>query len=298
MTAEPFTLFQEMRRVRARMYAALDRRLWPRDEADLYLLLGGLSLLMGAAADDLGYPQASEELVRAAWAYAVVIDHRPLMANVRADLAHVAYWHNRPRESRELAESGLGYLASGQTAAELHLKAGRVAAQTGDMDAARRAIGSSWEVRDQPTQDDLVAMGGEFGLSRASQHSMVGAIFLDLPDGGGDALRELERATDMFAAGPGPGEDHGFEMRMRAHIDLALARLRAGEIEGVRPALGPVLALPPAMRIDPLPQRLEKVRAELASPRYQGSPQASELDQEIEAFGRDTIVGTLSALPG
>ena len=40
MTGEPFELFQEMRRVRERMYAALDRRLWPRDETDLYLLLG------------------------------------------------------------------------------------------------------------------------------------------------------------------------------------------------------------------------------------------------------------------
>jgi hypothetical protein len=36
MTAEPFTLFLEMRRVRSRMYAALDRRLWPRDQAELY----------------------------------------------------------------------------------------------------------------------------------------------------------------------------------------------------------------------------------------------------------------------
>jgi hypothetical protein len=41
---------------------------------------------------------------------------------------------------------------------------------------------------------------------------------------------------------------------------------------------------------------LETLRAELArSPR---SAQASDLDQEIEDFSRDTIVGVLSALPG
>jgi hypothetical protein len=51
------------------------------------------------------------------------------------------------------------------------------------------------------------------------------------------------------------------------------------------------------MRIDPFPQRLETVRAELARTRYHGSSQASDLAAEIEDFSRDTIVGTLSALP-
>jgi hypothetical protein len=83
---------------------------------------------------------------------------------------------------------------------------------------------------------------------------------------------------------------------MLAHIELVLARLRGGELDGARPALSPVLALPPGKRIDPLPQRLEMLRAELA--RSHGSPHASDLDQEIEDFSRDTIVGTVSALPG
>jgi transcriptional regulator with XRE-family HTH domain/tetratricopeptide (TPR) repeat protein len=298
MTGEPFHLFQEMRRVRNRMYAALDRRLWPRDETDLYLLLGCLNCLMAAAADDLGYPHASEELIRAGWAYAVAIDHGPLMANLRADLAHVAYWRNRPRQSRDLAESGLRYLAGGPTAAELHLKYGRAAALMGDTDVARRAISQAWDARELPNQDDLLQLGGEFGLSRASQQYLAGSILLEISAAERDAIAELERATELYAAGPAAGEDYGFEMQMRAHIDLALARLRVGELDAAKPALRPVLALPPGKRIDPLPQRLEKVRAELASSRYHGSPQASELAEEIESFSRDTIVGALAALPG
>src|SRR6266516_3251981 len=85
MTAEPLPLFLEMRRVRSRMYAALDRRLWPRDQTELYLLLGCLNCLMGDTADDLGNPHAAEELLHAAWAYAMVIDHRPLMAKLRLE---------------------------------------------------------------------------------------------------------------------------------------------------------------------------------------------------------------------
>ena len=298
MTGEPFQLFQEMRRVRNRMYAALDRRLWPRDETDLYLLLGCLNCLMASAADDLGYPHASEELIRAAWAYAVAIDHRPLKAKLRLDLATVAYWHDRPRQARDLADSGLQYLAGGPNAAQLHLKHGRAAAQLGDLGTARRAIGEARDARELPNEDDLLQLSGEFGFSRASQHYLAGSTLLEITDAERDAIPELERATELYAAGPEEGEDHSFQLQMLAHIELAVARLRAGELDGAKPALRPVLALPPGKRIDPLPQRLKMVRAELARPGYHASAQASELDAEIEDFTRDTIVGALSALPG
>jgi hypothetical protein len=296
MTGEPFELFQEMRRVRGRMYAALDRRLWPRDETDLYLLLGCLDCLMASAADDLGYPHASEELIRAAWAYAVAIDHQPLMAKLRLDLATVAYWHNRPRQACDLAESGLRYLAGGPNAAQLHLKYGRAAARLGDVSGARRAIDEARYARERRNDDDLLQLGGEFGFSRASQHYLAGSTLLEITGAEGEATSELERATELYATGQEEGEDHSYQMRMLAHIELALARVRAGDLDGARPALGPVLVLPPAKRIDPLPQRLEALRTELA--RFYGSPQASGLDQEIEEFSGDTIVGVLSALPG
>ena len=53
MTAEPFPLFLEMRRVRGRIFTALERRVWPRDATELYLLLGCLSDLMAVAAAGL-----------------------------------------------------------------------------------------------------------------------------------------------------------------------------------------------------------------------------------------------------
>ena len=296
MTGEPFGLFQEMRRVRDRMYTALDRRLWPRDETDLYLLLGCLNCLMASAADDLGYPHASEELIRAAWAYAVAIDHQPLMAKLRLDLSTVAYWRNRPRQARDLAGSGLRYLAGGPNAAQLHLKYGRAVARLGDIRGARHALDEAQNAHERRSNDDLLQLGGEFGFSRASQHYLAGSTLLEITGAERDATTELERATELYAAGPDEGEDHSFQLSMLTHIELALARLRGGELDGARPALRPVLALPPGKRIDPLPQRLETLRAELA--RSHGSPEASELDEEIEEFSRDTIVGALSALPG
>jgi hypothetical protein len=109
---------------------------------ELYFLLGALNVLMANAADFLGHPQAAEELVRAGWAYATAIDHRPLLAQLRLQLASIAYWH-RPRQSRDLARSGLEYLSDGSNAAQLHLEYGRAAARIGDTATARQAIAAA-----------------------------------------------------------------------------------------------------------------------------------------------------------
>jgi transcriptional regulator with XRE-family HTH domain len=296
-TGDPLPLFLEMRRVRNRIYAALDRELWPRDQTELYFQVAALSALMAPAADDLGYPQAGEELVRAGWAYAVAIDHRPLMAHLRLEMAGITFWDS-PRQSLELAQSGLQYLSDGPNAAQLHLQHGRAAARLGDAVTARRAIDSAAEARAREHQDELLEIGGEFRLSRASQHYMAGAAIIELPGATTEAITELEQAAELYAADPGPGEDHGFGMEALAHIDLAAARFRTGNLDAAALALAPVLSLPTGKRIKNLPQRLGRVRAELASARYQGSAQARELDERIEEFTRDTIVAGLHELPG
>ena len=297
MTGEPFPLFIEMRRVRSRIHAALERRLWPRDQTELYFLLGCTNSLMGSAANSLGYPQAAEELFRAGWAYAVVIDHRPLMAYLRLDLANVAHWANRPRQCRDLALSGLRYLADGPTAVMLQLKYGRAAARLGDAATARRAIAAASETAERDYRDELVEVGGDFDLSRASRHYLAGSVLIEIPDAEDSAVAELETATELYAAGPGPGEMYGYTMEALARVELATARLLAGHLDGAMAAADPVLALPSSKRIASLSRRLDRVRAELARPPYLDSPQASELDERIEDFARETIVADLHDLP-
>lgn len=298
MTGEPFTTFREMRRVRDRIYAALERRIWPRDANELYLLLGCLNDLMATAADDLGYPQAAEELVRAGWAYAVAIDHRPLMGLLRLQSATIAYWNDRPRQARNLAESGLNYLADGPNAAHLHVKYARAAAQLGDVAGTRRAIAAASEAREREHSDEIQAMGGEFSLSQATQHYLAGSALAQLVDAQTEAAVELERAASLYAAGPGPGEQHGFGVRAVAGSVLAAVHLRTGGLDAAAATLEPVLSLPAAHRIKAVTSQLAQVRSELHEPRYQGSAQARTLDEQIEGFGRDTIVSELHGLSG
>ena len=212
-----------MRRVRARIYAALDRKLWPRDQSDLHFLLSCLNGLMAVAANDFGTAAAAEELARRGLVYATVIDHRPLMAAVR-QLANIAYWNNEPRQSRRLAAKGLEYLSGGPNAAQLHLHVARAAAKLGDTNAARSAIASAADAREREHRDDLLEIGGEFGFSRASHHYYAGSTLIEISGAEREAVTELEEATGLYSAGPDPGEDHSQHCEMCAHIDLGAGK--------------------------------------------------------------------------
>lgn len=297
-TADPFPLFLEMRRVRLRIYQVLDRRLWPRDQMELYFLVGGLDGLMGVTADRLGYPAAAEELIRAGSAYATAIGHQPLMAQLLQQMSYIAYWNSRTRESRDHAERGLQYLDAGPNGANLHLKYAQAAAKLGQADDARRAIGAAHDARDREYHDDLLDIGGEVVISRATHHYFAGSALAEIDGAERDAASELEQAAALYAAGPLPGEQHWFGARALTSIDLAVIRLRGGGFDDAVAALEPVLSLLPSQRFAALGTRLALVRAELARVRYRGSVPGRVLDERIEDFTRDTIAAGLRELPG
>ena len=284
LTGEPLPLFIDMRRVRGRIYTALDRQIWPRDRVELYFLLGCLSGLMADAADDLGSAAAGEELARAGWAYAASIDHKPLMSWLRMELGHIAKWAARPRQSLELAAGGLEYVTAGPNGAQLQLLRAVAAARLGDTETVSEAIAAAGQARDRDYADDVLALGGEFGFSRATQHYCAGSALGLVPGSQVAAIAELELALGLYAAGPEPGEDHSMYAEMRARVELAGAQVRIGGLEAAAAAIEPVLALPPGRRIASLPQRLNQVRVDLAVPHYRGSAEAKDLDEQIELF--------------
>jgi len=297
-TGEPFAVFLDMRRVRARIYRLLERRLWPREQTDLHFLLGCLNGLMGVAANRLGYPEAAEELIRAGWAHANTIGHRPLLAQLRYELSYVEYWRGRTRESRDLAASGLEYLSQGPAGGELHLQFARTSAKLGDADAARQSVSDAHGAREREYSDDLLEIGGEFAMSLATHHCFAGAALADVRGAERSAADELEHAVSLYEAGPGPGEEHWFGGKALAGINLAAVRLRSGALDAAVAALEPALSLPSAQRISSFASRLTLVRTELAAPIFRNAPQARELDERIEEFSRETVSAGLQSFPG
>jgi hypothetical protein len=297
-TGSPLSAFLDMRRVRDRIYRLLDRRQRPREQADLYFLASCLNGLMGVTANRLGYPDAAEELIRAGWAYANVIDHNALRGMLRAEHAYVMYWRGWYGEGRDLAADGLRYASRGPVGANLHLELARAVARLGDVDPARQAVGLAHAARERDYSDDLVEIGGDvFALSRATTHSMAGGALAEVGDGR-EAAGELERAISLYGQGPGSGEQPGFTGKALAGTDLAVVRLRSGALDAAATALGPVLALPPAQRVSTLTARLARVRDELAAPVFQGSPQARDLSDQIEEFSREAVTAGLHSLSG
>jgi hypothetical protein len=295
----PLTAFLEARRVRDRVYRLLDRQLWPREQADLYFLLGCINGLMGITANRLGYPDAAEELIRSGWAYANAIDHGPLRGLLRAKLSTVVYWQGRFRETRDLAADGLRYLSQGPVAANLHLNLACAAARLGDPEAARQAIGLAHAAREADYRDDLVEIGGEeFALSRATTYAKAGRALADTGSDGREAAAELERAINLYDQGNDPGEQHWFGGKPLASTDLAMVSLRSGALDAATSALAPVLALPPAQRVSTVTSRLARVRDELAAPLFRGSSQARNLGEQIEEFSREAVTAGLHSLSG
>ncbi len=297
VTGEPFPLFKEMHRVRSRIYTVLDRRLWPRDTTMLYFLLGGLNGLMSQPAQDLGYPQAAEELVRAGWAYAIVIDHHPLMGYLRARMADISHWRGQPRRAQEFALDGLRYVSDGPGAVRLHLLYAKAAAEIGDAQGTSEAAGAAEAAHEagERTGDELQdEIGGQFRFTPARQAYLAGSAQTRLAGNDAAAIAQLRSAIALFETGPAQERSYGCEAIAR--IDLALAQLRRGDLDAVD--LEAVLTLPTDRRIDELPQRLRAVRSELAKPGYQGSAGASDLDERIEDFMRETIATEMESLTG
>lgn len=298
-TGSPLAAFLDMRRVRDRVYRLLDRRLWPREQADLYFVLGCVNGLMGITANRLGYPDAAEELIRAGGAYANAIDHAALRGLLRAKLSTVMYWRGHFRESHDLAVDGLRYLSQGPMGANLYLNHAQAAARLGDLGTARRAVGLAHAARDSDYSDDLVQLGGEeFALSRATTYAKAGRALAETGDGGPEAAEELGRAISLYDQGGTGDEQHWFGGKPLAITDLALVHLQSGALDAAVEVLAPVMVLPPDQRVSTLTTRLARVRDELVTPAFRDSPQARDLGDQIENFTREAVTASLHSLSG
>jgi transcriptional regulator with XRE-family HTH domain len=298
-TGPPLTAFLDMRRVRARIYRLLDRRLWPGEQTDLHFLLGCINGLMGVTALRLGYPDAAEELIRSGQASALAIDHQRLQGLLRTQLSANMYWRGLFRESHDHAADGSQYLSRGPLAANVHLNYARASARLGDPEAARREVGLAHAARDDDFSDDLVELGGEeFALSRATHHCMAAHAFIDTGNSDADAAAELEHALILYDEGAVSGERHWFGGKALASSDLSLVRLRSGALDAAAAALETVWALPPAQRSSALTARLARVRDELATPVFHGSPEARDLHNQIEEFSQEAVTTGLHSLSG
>ena len=68
---------------------------------------------MSIVAKELGFLASAEELARAGSAFALAIDHRPLLARLAIDASDIAYQNGQLLKARDLAARGFELASAG-----------------------------------------------------------------------------------------------------------------------------------------------------------------------------------------
>jgi tetratricopeptide (TPR) repeat protein/transcriptional regulator with XRE-family HTH domain len=286
-------LFPQLVHVRNRIYVLLEGRQYPRQTTELYFLAGIMCGIFADVSDCFGYPGAALEQTRAAWAYAEIIDQNSLRAWCRVMQISLACREGRPQQALALARSGQKYAGNNLSRARLHTAEGMALAQLGDKDTAIRGFHLAQDARDRMTGVDELFhdVGGTFESPAGKAHiaSATGYLSLGLAK---NAKDEASTAIDLYLAGPDASRDYANEAQ--AHILLTTAMLQAGEPDGARETLRPVLDLPADRRVGWLGTAMRDLQRTVRQSYSTDSAEIREMHSEIEEFLANMLPDTLS----
>lgn len=255
----------------------------PRQSRQLFFLTGTTCLLLAHASQNLGDPGSAMAQARTALTCAEQADHHGLLAWVRGTQALIAEGSRRPKDAVKFARAGQQYATTVESRVRLAALEARASARLGDADATSAALTRADCARDhgQDSTDELSELGGLLTFPVAKQlyyaggaHSLLGQHE--------KAKRAASAAIELYETGP--AEDRSYGDEAMARVDVADARLAAGDLAGAGEALAPVFALPPAQRIRQLHDRLTRVSNALVIPRYAQTREARQLAGELAAF--------------
>ncbi len=274
-------LLQDLVELRDTMVQLLRTGPHPRQSRELFFLAGTTCLLMAHASQNLGDSSAAMAQARTAWTCAEQADHDGLRAWVRGTQALIAEWSRRPAEAIKFSQAGRPHAHTPDARVRLAAIEARTQARLGNADAALAAVEEVRRARETPERGDDLGFGGLLTFPVAKQQYYVGTTLALIGDHG-PAERAALEAIGMYEAGSPEQRSYGDEALAR--VDVATARLAAGDLEGARAALQDVLTLPPDKRIQQLRDGLVRVRSVLALPRTARASEAVLLAADLDEF--------------
>jgi hypothetical protein len=190
-------------------------------------------------------------------------------------MAKTARWQDRFTEAAGLAARGFG--ASGKPAvrAELAYREANAIALFGDAPRARAALRKASRASEGLEDDGTSAWS--FSRGRRAIFTLSVCVHTGDPDG---ALRAAQEADAYWDAGGGKVTATWAQVRAGA----AMAHLLKDSLDGATGQLAPVLELPPDQRISTVTGYLDDISAMLRTRRFDGSPLAAQLGEEIRDF--------------
>ena len=279
---QPAEIFDDLVRLRDRVYRLLARRARPAQQAHLYLLAGQVCGLLASASMELGCHGAAAEQSRAAWVYAEIIGHNGLRAWLRGTQALIAFWSGNPREAANLAKAGREYLHGGTGFVRLCNIESRAWAYLGDVRETENVIRLGHRARDHGSRPDELhdLVGGEFGFDEARQSFCNAGAWVQV----GKpvlAVQAAERALRLYASDAERNRRYGGEASTR--LEMTDGYLAGHELDAADDALHPVISTPATAGVAHLATRLSEICVTLDTSPYRNSRDARELAERIRS---------------
>jgi transcriptional regulator with XRE-family HTH domain/tetratricopeptide (TPR) repeat protein len=279
------TLLGDLIQVQDVTFRLLEGRQPPAHTRELNLMAGITSGMLAKASHDLGDARSAMTQARAAYICADTADHDSLRAWVRGLQSLIAYWAGWPNEALRFARIGADS-AGGSGTARIWIASleARAWALFGNAEQARKAIERADDLREITEGDDLDAIGGILTFGRPRQLYYAADALAWLPEQRRAAEQRALDAVEAYEAADPSQRSFGDEAGART--DLAVARVRLGDMDGARVALDEVLELPAGQRINGVVASTQRVHSALREAATSGSVQARELQEEIESFAQ------------
>lgn len=272
--------------VQAGVFRILEGRHSPDTARDLYLYAGVSSGLVAKASHDLADPRSALTHARLAYLCATNAAHAGLRAWIRGLQSLIAYWADWPRDALRYARAGVEEASAltGTTAAWLAALEARALARLGHPVDALHALDRAQDLRERAQPDELDELGGLLTFSGPRQAYYRADTTVLLPGDAADAERDAQAAVDAYERAS--DDEASFSDLAGARADLALSRVRGGEVAGAHEALRPILDLPPEQRIGGIIPSVLRVAHAVQTPALSGSAEVEAMQGEIEEFAR------------
>jgi hypothetical protein len=274
LTVNPTDVLDETAQLRRSAVRALARA--GECRAELLIAIGRLSGVLAYVALDLGDAAAARAHIDVTWRCGQATGHDGLCGWARGTQALIARFCGQYSVALELCEDGMHYAGPSD---RVRLLCGQAQshANMDDPAAARRSLAAAAAAHDD---DEDQADAGLFGFTTAKLHYYGGSSLMWSPERADSARAAAAcvNAIEAWARTPEP-------LRPRsdidlAHVYLATARVRLGEVVGAGMALAPILA-DPDRHVSWIQKRLIELVAMLAVGPYRGDREAAELSDQI-----------------
>ncbi|GAA0594756.1 hypothetical protein [Actinomadura livida] len=198
--------------------------------------------------------------------------------------AKTARWQDKYVESADLARQGYDRSPQEPIRVQLAWYEANAAALLGDHNRANEAAQRAHEAAE-------FCLDTSSGLSVWSFPTERQALFaLSVATITGDADGAL-RAAAMADAGWESGDPQLPATWAQIRVGAGIAHLMKGSLEAAIGEVTPMLDLDPQFRLSTVTRYLEKLYRRLGHQRFQGSPAAAQLREDIQAFNSEALKG-------